>query len=269
MSAFLTGDAVEAHQRARRAGKDSPARALVEALDAVMAGDHRVAGERASCWARHLPAPLGPATAAAAVALAVDQGDDMAGRVYWSDLLARIVPDDPAVADFRAVCHALAARAEDDSVKLLAALELRRAVVLARPGSLAARARFIKLVEEIGRRHLAPLDLAMIRFFNEGGPRPEGTFWANPHGCWCSDLLDLTGNVVNELVGSHLELLGSVGPLGVARCVETDSAWVVVAKGTIKKQNLTRAVRLSNVSFSPSSIPEPAGLTGLLHGLPA
>jgi len=260
VSAFLTGDAVEAHQRVRRAAEDSPARGLVEALDAAMARDHQTAGERASCWARHLPGPLGPATAAAAVALAVDQGNDMEGRVYWSDLLVRIVPNDPAVAEFRAECHAVAARAEKDSAKLIAALELRRAVVLARPGSLAARARFIKLAEEIGHRRLGPLDLSMVRFFNEGGPRPEGTIWADPHRCWCSGLLDLTGNVVNELLGTHLELVASIGPLGIARCVDTGSAWVVVAKGTINKENLTRAIRLSNVSFSPVSLPEAAAL---------
>jgi hypothetical protein len=260
VSATLVGDFQEAQARIADAIEDGPARSLVGAIVAAAGGEHLAAAELATAWIDHLP-ELGPPMAAAAIALVLDQRGDVKGRTYWADVLVHLLPESPAALSFDAECHFLFGIATKNKDALLHAMDLRRRTLLARPMHLAARERYLHFAKAIGHASLSPSDVLIERFLRNGGTPPPGSYWELPLGCWCSTVLDLVGTPAEESTVTHLHVLGSFGPIAVARCRHTEASWVLVAKGAVKKENGVRNLRLPHVSFldlpAPTEGPSP------------
>jgi hypothetical protein len=266
VSAALTGDLGEARARVAEAEKNGPARSMVAAILASIDQDHESAGALASGWIDCLPADLGAPTAAAAIALVLDQRGDVKGRTYWADVLLHMMPNSMAVLSFAAECHSLLAKTTKSKQEMRHTLDLRRRAVFGRPMHVSTRERFVSTAEAVGPSHLEPPDRALMLFLGQGGPAPPHTFWERPLGCWCSAVTDLIGTPAEESSVTHLQVLQRYPPIAVARCRHTEAAWILVAPGTLKKENGVRNLRLPNVSFSDPPPPDDDDGSSLKRG---
>jgi hypothetical protein len=261
VSAALIGDFQEAQRRIATAIENGPARSLLAAVVAAADGDHLAAADLATGWIDDLPEQLGPPVAAAAIALILDQRGDVTGRTYWADVLVHLLPGSPAALAFDAECHLLWGLANKNKEALLRAMELRTRTLLARPMHSATRERYLHFAKAIGHGNLSPSDVILERFLRNGGVPPSGSYWELPLGCWCSSVLDLVGSAAEESTVTHLQVIGTAGPIAVARCRHTGASWVLIAKGTLKKEDPARNLRLPHVSFldlpGPSDRPAP------------